>query len=82
MDDVIDVQVVGVSDEKFGEEIVALIKVKDMKSNRLSKEDVHGVCKGKIAHYKIPKYVKFVEDLPLTVTGKPQKYIMRESIEE
>lgn len=74
---IIDVQVVGVSDDKFGEEVVAVIKVKDITQSSISKEDVLAFCKEKIAYYKIPKYVKFVEQLPLTVTGKPQKYLLR-----
>lgn len=77
MPGIIDVQVVGVSDDKFGEEVVAVIKVKDITQSSISKEDVLAFCKEKIAYYKIPKYVKFVEQLPLTVTGKPQKYLLR-----
>lgn len=53
-----------------------------LEENEIKKEDILNLCKGNIAHYKIPKYVKFVEQLPLTVTGKPQKYIMREELEK
>lgn len=80
--DVLDVQVVAVADDKFGEEIVALIKVNDLEENTVTKEKILEICKDHIAHYKIPKFVKFVEELPLTVTGKPQKYIMREQLED
>lgn len=72
-----DVQVVGVNDEKYGEEIVGVIKVKDLSKNKLEGKDILNICKGHIAHYKIPKYVIFVEEYPLTVTGKIQKFILR-----
>ena len=72
-----DVQVVGVSDDKYGEEIVAVIKVKNLSTNTLNAKDILNICKGHIAHYKIPKYVMFVEEYPLTVTGKIQKFILR-----
>ena len=62
-------QVFGFPDEKMGEEIFAWIKIKEGKT--MKKEDVFSYCKGKIAHYKVPKYVKFVDDFPITVTGKP-----------
>jgi len=62
-------QVFGFPDEKMGEEIFAWIKVKE--GHEMTKEDVLRYCKGKIAHYKVPKYVKFVKDFPITVTGKP-----------
>lgn len=72
-----DVQVVGVSDDKYGEEIAAVIKVKNLSTNSLDGKDILNICKGHIAHYKIPKYVMFVEEYPLTVTGKIQKFILR-----
>ena len=76
-----DVQVIGVPDEKYGEELMAWIKVRD--GEALTAEEVKDFCRGKIAHYKIPRYVKFVDDFPMTVTGKIQKFIMREeSIKE
>lgn len=52
--------------------------MKDMLSNSISKEDIYEYCKGKIANYKIPKYIKFVTEYPLTVSGKVQKFILRE----
>ncbi len=71
-----DVQVVGFPDEKYGEETVALIKLEPGVNIQIS--DIYNFCKGKIAHYKIPKYAKFVEGYPTTVSGKQQKYKMRE----
>ena len=55
-----DVQVVGVSDEKYGEEIAVIVKVADVKNTPFDKKEILHVCKDQIAHYKIPKYVKFV----------------------
>jgi fatty-acyl-CoA synthase len=80
MPNVIDVQVVGVKDDKFGEEVAALILVKSLEDNKLTKESVLLFCKDTIAFYKIPTYVKFVVELPLTVTGKPQKFLMRKTL--
>jgi fatty-acyl-CoA synthase len=71
-----DVQVIGVPDERYGEELCAWVIVHD--GARLTAEDVREYCKGKIAHYKIPRYVMFVEGWPMTVSGKVQKYKMRE----
>lgn len=53
-----------------------------MLSNSISKEDIYEYCKGKIANYKIPKYIKFVTEYPLTVSGKVQKFILREQLEK
>ncbi|MCK4350900.1 MAG: AMP-binding protein [Candidatus Krumholzibacteria bacterium] len=76
-----DAQVVGVPDQKYGEEICVWIQLKEGES--ADAEEIKEFCKGKIAHYKIPKYVKFVTEFPMTVTGKIQKYKMREiSIKE
>ena len=76
-----DVQVVGVPDEKYGEEIMAWVKLKPGAAT--TSEEVRDFCRGRIAHYKIPRYVKFVEAFPMTVTGKIQKFIMRDqSIQE
>jgi fatty-acyl-CoA synthase len=71
-----EVQVFGVPDQKYGEEICAWIVVKS--GQFMTEDDVKNFCKGQIAHYKIPRYVKFVDALPMTVTGKPQKFIMSE----
>ncbi len=75
-----DVQVIGVPDPKFGEEVCAWIKLHS--DATMSAEDVRVFCEGKIAHFKIPRYVKFVEDFPMTVTGKVQKFVMREKMIE
>lgn len=73
-----EVQVFGVPDEKYGEEICAWIKLrKDCEAND---EDIRSFCEGQIAHYKIPRYVRFVESYPMTVTGKIQKFLMREAM--
>jgi fatty-acyl-CoA synthase len=78
---VADVQVIGVPDERYGEELMAWIIPRPGTS--LSQEAVREFCQGKIARYKIPRYVKFVDSFPMTVTGKVQKFKMRETaIEE
>ncbi|HET8791613.1 MAG TPA: AMP-binding protein, partial [Modicisalibacter sp.] len=71
-----DVQVIGVPDEKYGEAVMAWVKLVDGES--LDEEGLRDFCQGKIAHFKIPRYVKFVDVFPMTVTGKIQKYKMRE----
>ena len=73
-----EVQVIGVPDPKYGEEVCAWIKLHAGES--LSAEEVRDFCKGQIAHFKIPRYIKFVEEFPMTVTGKIQKYVMREQM--
>jgi fatty-acyl-CoA synthase len=71
-----DVQVFGVPDEKYGEELCAWVKPRA--GATLTEDEVRDFCRGQIAHYKIPRYVRFVEEFPMTVTGKMQKFIMRE----
>ncbi|MDD4238492.1 MAG: AMP-binding protein [Desulfotomaculaceae bacterium] len=71
-----DAQVVGVPSEKFGEEVMAFIRVKD--GHVLTPESVQNFCKGQIANWKIPRYVAFVEDYPYTANGKVQKFKLRE----
>ncbi|HEX5781863.1 MAG TPA: AMP-binding protein, partial [Solirubrobacteraceae bacterium] len=79
--DVLEASVIGVPDERYGEELMAWIRLRD--GATLTEDDVRGFCEGKIAHFKRPRYVKFVRELPMTVTGKVQKYKMREqAIEE
>ncbi|MCP3929365.1 MAG: AMP-binding protein [Bacteroidetes bacterium] len=76
-----EVQVVGVPDEKYGEELMAWIKLKE--GLNAESEEIREYCKGKIAHYKIPRYYKFVDEFPMTVTGKIRKVEMRQiSIQE
>ena len=71
-----DIQVYGVPDKKYGEQVMAAIILK--KGMTMSEEEVREFCKGKIANYKIPKYVKFVDSYPMTASGKIQKFKMRE----
>ncbi|HKP80215.1 MAG TPA: AMP-binding protein [Phenylobacterium sp.] len=73
-----DVQVVGVPDPRYGEELCAWIVVKPGVS--LSEDEIKAHCKGRIAHYKIPRYVRFVADFPKTVTGKVQKFAIRDAM--
>jgi fatty-acyl-CoA synthase len=73
-----DVQVVGVPDRKYGEELAAWIVLKP--GEALNEEAVRAFCQGQIAHYKIPRYVRFVDGFPTTVTGKVQKFAMREAM--
>jgi fatty-acyl-CoA synthase len=74
-----DVQVFGVPDAKFGEELCAWVKLRP--DTQISEEDVRTFCRDQIAHYKIPRHVRFVEEFPMTVTGKMQKFLMREAME-
>lgn len=74
--DIEDVQVTGVPDEKYGEEIIAWVRLSG--ESNLSEKDIIDFCKGKIAHYKVPRYIRFCNEFPMTVTGKVQKYKMRE----
>src|SRR3954470_21936675 len=79
--DVADVQVVGVPDARYGEELMAWIVTRG--GGDLDREAVAEYCRGKIAHYKVPRYVHVVSEFPMTVTGKVQKYKLREqAIEE
>ena len=71
-----DVQVTGVPDPKFGEEIIAWVSLKS--GAKMNEDDIKAFCKGKIAHYKVPRYIKFTDEFPMTVTGKIQKYKMRQ----
>jgi fatty-acyl-CoA synthase len=75
--DIADVQVIGVPDEKYGEELCAWVQVREG-AEPLSAESVREFCTGKLAHYKIPKYVLAVDEFPMTVTGKVRKVEMRE----
>jgi fatty-acyl-CoA synthase len=71
-----DVQVIGVPDDKYGEELCAWIKLKPGES--AVAEEIQAFCRGQIAHYKIPRYIHFVDEFPMTVTGKVMKFVMRE----
>jgi fatty-acyl-CoA synthase len=73
---VADVAVVGVPDARFGEELCAWVRLAAGES--ASEEEIRAFCRGQIAHYKIPRYVRFVPEFPMTVTGKVQKFIIRD----
>jgi fatty-acyl-CoA synthase len=75
--DIEDVQVIGVPDAKYGEELCAWVKLRPGSS--VTTEQVRDFCSGKIAHYKVPRYVRVTQEFPMTVTGKVQKYKMRET---
>ena len=70
-----DVQIVGLPDEKYGEELCAWVKLAE--GTDATDDEIRDFCKGQIAHHKIPRYIKFVDDFPMTVTGKIQKFEIR-----
>jgi fatty-acyl-CoA synthase len=72
---IVDVQVFGVPDQRFGEELCAWIKIRP--GETLTEDEVKAFCQNQIAHYKVPRYIRFVEEFPMTVTGKMQKFLMR-----
>lgn len=74
---VADVQVIGVPDKTYGEEIVAWVKLHP--DHEVSEDELRAFCKGRIAHFKTPKHIKFVDDFPMTISGKVQKFKMRET---
>ncbi len=75
---IVDVQVFGIPDEKFGEELCAWVKLRD--GETMTEEEVRAFCRDQIAYYKVPRHVRFVQDFPMTVTGKMQKFLMREAM--
>ena len=76
-----DVHVIGLPDQRYGEEVCAWVRLREGRS--LTLDELRDFCQGKIAHYKIPRYLKVTDEFPMTVTGKIQKYKMRErSLEE
>jgi len=75
--DILDAQVIGVPDAKYGEELCAWIRMRDG-AEPLTAESVRAFATGKLAHYKIPRYVQIVDEFPMTVTGKVRKIEMRE----
>ncbi|MAA74273.1 MAG: AMP-binding protein [Salinisphaeraceae bacterium] len=77
---VADAQVIGVPDERYGEELCAWIQLKS--GAQASEEDIRAFCKDEIAHHKIPRHIRFVSEFPMTITGKVQKYRMREVMAE
>ena len=78
--EVSDVQVYGVPDERYGEEVAAAVKKRP--GSELTEEDVREFCRENIAHYKVPRYVDFVDEYPMTASGKIQKYKLREAAVE
>ena len=79
--DIVDVQVIGVPDVRYGEQVMAWVQLRDGADT--TGEDIKEFCRGSIAHYKVPRYIKFTDTFPMTITGKIQKFKMREqSIEE
>jgi len=77
---VIQAQIIGAYDKVYGEEVCACIQLRD--SAKMIKEELIDYCKGKIAHFKIPRYVQFVNEYPKTNTGKIQKFRLREQMED
>jgi fatty-acyl-CoA synthase len=75
-----DVQVIGVPDARYGEELCAWVRLRDRET--ATEEEIRAFCQGQIAHYKVPRYVKFVDGFPMTVTGKIQKFLMRQQMIE
>jgi len=73
-----DVQVIGVPDARYGEELCAWVRLRD--GENASVDEIRAFCQGQIAHYKVPRYVKFVDGFPMTVTGKIQKFLMRQKM--
>jgi len=75
--DIADVQVVGVPDSRYGEELMAWVRPRE--GATIAEEDVRAFCRGRIAHFKVPRYVRFTDAFPMTVTGKIQKFKLREA---
>jgi fatty-acyl-CoA synthase len=74
------VAVVGVPDPKYIEELAAWIKLKPGATATATEDEIRSFCKGHLAHYKVPKYIRFVTEYPQTVTGKIQKFKIREAM--
>lgn len=79
-DKIQDVQVIGVPDPKFVEELCAWIVLRE--GETAHEDEIKEFCRGQIAHYKVPRYIKFVDEFPMTVTGKVQKFVMRDQMIE
>ena len=75
-----DVQVIGVPDRKYGEELSAWVILKA--GQKASEDEIRAFCQGQIAHYKVPRYVRFVDAFPMTITGKIQKFVMRAKMKQ
>ena len=77
---ILDVQIFGVADDRYGEELCAWVRTRP--GETLTADEVRGFCHGQIAHNKSPRYIEFVDEFPMTVTGKIQKFVMREAVEK
>lgn len=77
---ILDVQVVGVPDAVYGEEVVAWVIAKE--GSDLTAEELRDYCKGKISRHKIPRYIEFINEYPMTASGKIQKFRLREQAKE
>jgi fatty-acyl-CoA synthase len=71
------VAVFGVPDQRYGEELVACVRLASEAS--CEEDDLREFCRGRIAHFKVPRYIRFVDEFPMTVTGKVQKFKMRDA---
>jgi fatty-acyl-CoA synthase len=76
---ILDVAVVGVPDARFGEAVCAVVRLRE--GLQATESDIQAWCQGQIAHYKVPRYVRFVDEFPMTVTGKVQKFLIREAVQ-
>jgi fatty-acyl-CoA synthase len=76
--DIATIQVFGVPDAQYGEQLCAWVRLRE--GANLTEQELVEFCKGSIAHYKVPKYIRFVDEFPMTVTGKMQKFIMRQKM--
>jgi fatty-acyl-CoA synthase len=74
--DIQEVQVFGIPDAKYGEQVAAWVQLREGRT--LTPEDISQYCTGQITHFKVPRYIKLVDEYPMTVTGKMQKFVMRE----
>jgi fatty-acyl-CoA synthase len=74
------VQVFGVPDAKYGEAVCAWVVLKP--GRQASADDIRDFCRDQIAHYKVPRHVRFVDEMPMTITGKVQKFVMRDRMIE
>ncbi len=79
-----DVQVIGVPDSSYGEELCAwiILKAGQQAGQQEAEDDIRAFCKGQIAHYKVPRYIRFVAAFPMTITGKIQKFVMRDAMKK
>jgi fatty-acyl-CoA synthase len=75
-----DVQVFGIKDARYGEQVCAWVRLRE--GATMTADELQDYCRDKITHFKIPHYIRFVEDFPMTVTGKMQKFLMREQMEK